>query len=79
MPANKCVIQVNLAACLQCVVNLPVFSVTHIITSSNKEGMCPRTIKYLMGVLQGKWIVSNECKCKYRQFLIYLTGMSLMK
>ena len=39
-----------------------IFSVTHVITSCNKNGMCPRTLKYLRGVLQGKWIVNMECK-----------------
>jgi len=35
--------------------------VTHIVTATNnKKGICPRTIKYLNGVLTGKWIVSYE-------------------
>lgn len=34
--------------------------VTHVITSSNQDGQCPRTIKYLMAVLQGKWILSMD-------------------
>ncbi|XP_060064701.1 BRCA1-associated RING domain protein 1-like [Ylistrum balloti] len=34
--------------------------VTHVITSSNQDGQCPRTIKYLMAVLQGKWILNMD-------------------
>ncbi|XP_031564381.1 BRCA1-associated RING domain protein 1-like [Actinia tenebrosa] len=32
--------------------------VTHIITSTSNSGLCRRTIKYLSGILCGKWIVS---------------------
>ncbi|XP_041366359.1 BRCA1-associated RING domain protein 1-like isoform X2 [Gigantopelta aegis] len=32
--------------------------VSHVITSCNDGGMCPRTLKYLHAVLAGKWIVS---------------------
>ncbi|KAI8047240.1 uncharacterized protein B0P05DRAFT_366323 [Gilbertella persicaria] len=31
--------------------------ITHIITSVNKDRLCKRTMKYLQGVLAGKWIV----------------------
>ncbi|OWF40680.1 BRCA1-associated RING domain protein 1 [Mizuhopecten yessoensis] len=34
--------------------------VTHVITSSNQDGQCPRTIKYLMAVLQGKWVLNMD-------------------
>ncbi|CAL1525972.1 unnamed protein product [Lymnaea stagnalis] len=34
--------------------------VTHLVTGVNAEGMCPRTLKYLHGVLAGKWIVSTD-------------------
>ncbi|XP_068670016.1 BRCA1-associated RING domain protein 1-like isoform X2 [Montipora foliosa] len=34
--------------------------VTHIITAANAKGICQRTIKYLNGVLTGKWIVSYD-------------------
>ncbi|KAL0398289.1 UNVERIFIED_CONTAM: protein BREAST CANCER SUSCEPTIBILITY 1 [Sesamum radiatum] len=33
-------------------------SVTHVIASTNEDGACRRTLKFLMGVLQGKWILS---------------------
>ncbi|KAI8993610.1 hypothetical protein BDB01DRAFT_776895 [Pilobolus umbonatus] len=31
--------------------------ITHIITSVNKQKTCRRTVKYLQGILDGKWIV----------------------
>ncbi|XP_062576629.1 BRCA1-associated RING domain protein 1-like, partial [Saccostrea cucullata] len=34
--------------------------VTHIVTSCNKSGLCPRTMKYLQGVLTGRWIVNMD-------------------
>ncbi|CAN4076208.1 unnamed protein product [Withania somnifera] len=33
-------------------------SVTHVIASTDEKGACRRTLKYLMGVLTGKWILS---------------------
>jgi hypothetical protein len=38
--------------------------ITHIITSVNKKKLCRRTLKYLQGVLEGKWIVDPTCKFK---------------
>ena len=35
-------------------------SVTHVVTSVNENGHCPRTIKYMCGILTGKWIISFE-------------------
>lgn len=44
--------------------------ITHIITSVNKNNLCRRTLKYLQGVLEGKWIVDPTCKlCKTFYFL----------
>lgn len=37
-------------------------SVTHVIASTDENGACRRTLKYLMGVLEGKWILSVNCK-----------------
>nr|XP_022310050.1 BRCA1-associated RING domain protein 1-like isoform X4 [Crassostrea virginica] len=34
--------------------------VTHIVSTCNSSGLCPRTMKYLRGVLTGRWIVSME-------------------
>ncbi|OBZ90073.1 Protein BREAST CANCER SUSCEPTIBILITY 1 [Choanephora cucurbitarum] len=31
--------------------------ITHIVTSVNKQRLCKRTMKYLQGILAGKWIV----------------------
>lgn len=36
--------------------------VTHIVTVVDEENVCNRTMKYLLGVLTGKWIVSFDCK-----------------
>ncbi|KAG8385241.1 hypothetical protein BUALT_Bualt03G0021600 [Buddleja alternifolia] len=33
-------------------------SVTHVIASTDENGACRRTLKFLMGVLEGKWILS---------------------
>ncbi|RXH86125.1 hypothetical protein DVH24_017178 [Malus domestica] len=37
-------------------------SVTHIIASTDENGACRRTLKVLMGILEGKWILSVECE-----------------
>ncbi|XP_067649775.1 BRCA1-associated RING domain protein 1-like [Haliotis asinina] len=34
--------------------------VTHVITSCNQHGQCPRTLKFLNAVIGGKWILSVE-------------------
>ncbi|KAI8369693.1 hypothetical protein BD560DRAFT_447125 [Blakeslea trispora] len=31
--------------------------ITHVVTSVNKQRLCKRTMKYLQGILAGKWIV----------------------
>ena len=42
---------------------------THVIASVDENGGCSRTLKVLMAILTGKWILSIECKhfysCKY--------------
>ncbi|XP_021662104.2 protein BREAST CANCER SUSCEPTIBILITY 1 homolog isoform X2 [Hevea brasiliensis] len=35
-------------------------SVTHVIASTNENGACRRTLKILMGILEGKWILNIE-------------------
>ncbi|XP_073038112.1 protein BREAST CANCER SUSCEPTIBILITY 1 homolog isoform X1 [Primulina eburnea] len=35
-------------------------SVTHVIASTDENGVCRRTLKFLMSVLEGKWILSIE-------------------
>ncbi|KAG1467164.1 hypothetical protein G6F56_004564 [Rhizopus delemar] len=34
--------------------------VTHIITSVDKDRLCRRTLKYLQGILEGKWIMTPQ-------------------
>ena len=36
--------------------------VTHVIASVDENGACRRTLKYLMGILEGKWILTIDCK-----------------
>uniref|UniRef100_A0A803MIN0 Uncharacterized protein n=1 Tax=Chenopodium quinoa TaxID=63459 RepID=A0A803MIN0_CHEQI len=33
-------------------------NVTHVIASTNENGACKRTLKVMMGILEGKWILS---------------------
>ncbi|CAN6327654.1 unnamed protein product [Urochloa humidicola] len=35
-------------------------SVTHVIASTNLSGACKRTLKFLMAILNGKWVVSID-------------------
>lgn len=35
-------------------------TITHIIASTNENGACKRTLKFLMGILEGKWIVKID-------------------
>ncbi|XP_017697418.2 protein BREAST CANCER SUSCEPTIBILITY 1 homolog [Phoenix dactylifera] len=35
-------------------------TVTHVIASTDKNGACKRTIKFLMAILDGKWILSID-------------------
>ncbi|TVU20642.1 hypothetical protein EJB05_36857 [Eragrostis curvula] len=35
-------------------------SVTHVIASTDQSGACKRTLKFLMAILNGKWIVSID-------------------
>lgn len=43
-------------------------SITHVIASTNENGACKRTLKVMMGILEGKWILSIKCQCS---FLLY--------
>ncbi|KAI8979337.1 hypothetical protein BDF20DRAFT_868959 [Mycotypha africana] len=36
--------------------------VTHVITSVDSKKLCKRTLKYLQGLLEGKWVVEPSCK-----------------
>ncbi|KAL1188855.1 BRCA1-associated RING domain protein 1 [Cardamine amara subsp. amara] len=35
-------------------------SVTHVIASTDEKGACVRTLKVLMGILNGKWIINSD-------------------
>lgn len=37
-------------------------NVTHVIASTNMSGSCKRTLKFLMAILNGKWVISMDCK-----------------
>ena len=37
-------------------------NVTHVIASTNERGACNRTRKVLMAILNGKWVLTLECK-----------------
>ncbi|XP_006824924.1 BRCA1-associated RING domain protein 1-like [Saccoglossus kowalevskii] len=47
-------------------------SVSHVVTSCNEDGQCPRTMKYLQAILHGKWIVSFDwvTTCLKKQQLV---------
>lgn len=40
-------------------------NVTHVIASTNEVGACKRTLKYLMAILGGKWILTLDCKLEF--------------
>lgn len=62
---NVCKIKVNLTENI-CTVHVSLsLPVTHVVSGCNNEGLCPRTIKYLQGVLSGRWIVNMECRYLY--------------
>ena len=42
-----------------------VFPVTHLVTSVNGAGTCARTLKYLLAILAGKWVVPLSCKWSF--------------
>ncbi|KAJ9552240.1 hypothetical protein OSB04_016285 [Centaurea solstitialis] len=37
-------------------------NVTHVVAAVDSKGACTRTLKVLMAILNGKWIVTVECK-----------------
>lgn len=47
------------------VTNLWKPDVTHVIASVDEQGGCSRTLKVLMAILTGKWILSIECEYFY--------------
>ena len=37
-------------------------TVTHVIASTDANGACRRTLKFLMAILEGKWILNIDCR-----------------
>lgn len=37
-------------------------NVTHVIASTDEKGACTRTLKVLMAMLNGRWILTMDCK-----------------
>lgn len=37
-------------------------NVTHVIAATDEHGACSRTLKVLMAMLGGKWVLNVECK-----------------
>ena len=53
-------------------------SVTHVIASTDLSGACKRTLKFLMAILNGKWILSIDCKRIAELSLSYLDALFLL-
>ncbi|RUS18404.1 hypothetical protein BC937DRAFT_88803 [Endogone sp. FLAS-F59071] len=54
------IIDTNLTIHIYDTTNAMEDDVTHVITAVDADGLCTRTLKYLYGVLAGKWIVKYE-------------------
>lgn len=37
-------------------------NVTHVIAATDAQGACTRTLKVLMAILNGRWILNIDCK-----------------
>jgi len=37
-------------------------SMTHVVASTDADGACRRTLKFLMSILEGKWVLKIDCK-----------------
>jgi BRCA1-associated RING domain protein 1 len=46
-------------------------SCTHVIAGVNDQGLCQRTVKYLLAILDGKWIVSVDCTTRVYSLIFY--------
>lgn len=40
-------------------------NVTHVIASTDANGACSRTLKVLMAILNGRWVLKLDCKFKF--------------
>ncbi|TYH13733.1 hypothetical protein ES288_A06G162700v1 [Gossypium darwinii] len=45
--------------------------VTHVIASTDENGACTRTLKVLMAILNGKWVLKLNCQSIMRQGIKY--------
>jgi BRCA1-associated RING domain protein 1 len=37
-------------------------NVTHVIAATDAQGACARTLKVLMAILNGRWVLNIDCK-----------------
>lgn len=37
-------------------------NVTHVIAATDANGACSRTLKVLMAILNGRWVLKMDCK-----------------
>jgi BRCA1-associated RING domain protein 1 len=37
-------------------------AVIHVVASTDADGSCRRTMKFLMSILEGKWVLKIDCK-----------------
>lgn len=40
-------------------------NVTHVIAATDGKGACKRTLKVLMAILNGRWILTMDCKLHF--------------
>jgi BRCA1-associated RING domain protein 1 len=40
-------------------------NVTHVVANTDENGACGRTLKVLLAILAGKWVVNVNCKYSY--------------
>lgn len=53
-------------------------TVTHVIASTDENGACKRTLKFLMGILEGKWILKLECKQSFLSIVVLMDGLLIL-
>lgn len=53
-------------------------TVTHVIASTDKNGACKRTLKFLMAILDGKWILSVDCKSNIPSLGKIISGVLML-
>lgn len=47
-------------------------NVTHMIAATDEKGACTRTLKVLMAILNGRWVLKIDCKLTDRCFSSFL-------